>query len=256
MSEEELNKHTVAELKDMCEEKGIDVPSGALKADIVNLLVEHEKMAKEVKKEKKSEKKTEETPKAGKKEAAKPKKEKKKKKSGAAAGLQKMEDTMARIGYLDVWDYLTLAAGVLGMIFTLLGFIVYLMGGTGLDIGVQGFNSAFLSTMWNNAMRDLGLYILQIWIYLNLIAFPFMIKKVGVPILKKWKAFPLHFIKTGEDLRAFIVFLGFWSSLFFWAASPSWRSIHFLCLVILTIVVLVDPLTAKWKLPKKKIQEY
>lgn len=261
MSEEELNKNTVAQLKEMCDAKGIEVPEGARKADIITLLLEAEKKAapKEAAKA---------APKAEPKPAPKvePKKEPEKKVEPKKAEPAKKTETaqkptqkgpgievkMAKIGYVDMYDYMTLGVGVWGLIWSVIYFILFLLTQVGW-IWVAGFGTP----MSYYALASLGLFIIQIYIYAVLALFPFVIKKIGLPLVKKSKTFPLHFIKTGEDFRSFIIFIGFWSCLFFWIGGWEVKWPHFLSVVLLAIIMLADPLSAKWKkIPAKKVKQY
>ncbi len=165
-------------------------------------------------------------------------------------GLKKFEDGMVKIGYIDVYDFMTLIVGLWGLIITLIYFIIFMNTDAAL------LSMPFLSSPFNDAWLALGLFVIAFWIYANLAFFPFMIKSLGMKVIKM-KAFPLHFIKTGEDLRAFNIFLGFWSCLFFWIGFWGSRWPHFISVVILTIIILADPLSKKFtKLPQKKVKEY
>ncbi len=185
-------------------------------------------------------------------EESKPKKsEKPEKTKKGGEGMKKFEDSMVKIGYIDVYDILTLIVGVWGLIWTLVLFISYMN-----TEFVYLTSTPFLSEMYNDSLAALGLFVVAFWIYINLAFFPFIIKHLGVKVIK-WNSFPLHFIKTGEDLRAFNVFLGFWSCLFFWIAFWGLRWPHFISVVILTVIILADPISKKFKkLPEKRVKEY
>ena len=188
------------------------------------------------------------------KKAAKKAEEKKPvKKSKAKDGLKKMEDGLAKIGLNDMYDYLTFAAGVWGMIWTVVFFIIFLQtDGSRLSLPI-------FSTLWNDAAADFGIFLLQIWIYFNLIAFPIMVDKVGMKVIEKWQNFPLHFIKTREDLYAFIVFIGLWSCVFFWIAGWQIRWPHAISCALLILPIFSGPLGGKSirgkTIPSKKIKE-
>ncbi len=192
--------------------------------------------------------KKEEPKPAPKKEEPKPETtEKPKKKS---EGLKKFEDSIVKIGYIDVYDFLTLIVGLWGLVWTIILFIVFL----GSD--AANLSMPILSAPSNDAWLALGIFIIAFWIYINLAFFPFMIKKLGMKAIA-WKSFPLHFIKSGEDFRAFNVFLGFWSCVLFWISFWGMRWPHFISVVILTIIILADPMSKKFKkMPEKRVQEY
>jgi hypothetical protein len=193
------------------------------------------------KEETKEETKKEAKP-AAKKPAAKPKK----KAAGAKGALEKA-------GYVDIYDYITLAVGIWGFIWALVGFLVTAPTIALLIPQITGI----IDPNFYAFMTWLGLYIIELWIYITLALFPFVIKGLGIKVLGKWPdTFPLHFIKTAEDLRAFMVFAAWWSGLFFWIADPWMRWPHFISVVLLTIVLLADALHKKIsKMPRKKIIE-
>ncbi|MHA1148793.1 MAG: HeH/LEM domain-containing protein [Promethearchaeota archaeon] len=266
ISEEELNKLTIAQLKEKCAEKGIEVPEGAKKADIVALLVK-DKAKKEVKEAPKEEAKKEvasaakkaPTPKAS-KPATKAKKIKKETSAGdkIKGGLKKFDEKMDKIGYLDVYDYLTLIAGIWGMIFTVFFWFAYFGGGYTTSSGAHFVGSENLSAPLgnpasNNSWAGLFLLIIMTWIYINLILYPLLIDNLYIKVLDKP---PLHFLHSKEDLRSFIIFLSFWSLIFFSTAGWALRWPHIIPLGILAFVLLADPLSKKIsKLPSKQIRE-
>ncbi len=274
ISEEELNKLTVAQLKEKCGEKGIEVPPNAKKADIVALLVgggdkekkEAPAAVKEVAKET-----TKETAKAAVKEkpkkdvkAAAPKADTKKAvksaKSGAKVkgGMKKFDDKMDKIGYVDAYDYLTLIAGIWGMIWTVIFWLAYWSGGYTTSSGhsfqgSQNLTRDIGSPASNDAWAALFLLIIMTWIYINLCLYPLLIDKLYIKAVDKK---PLHFLHSKEDLRAFIIFLSFWSLIFFSTAGWALRWPHIISLGILSFVLLADPLSKKWsKIPGKKVRE-
>jgi len=259
----------VAELKDLADEEGIEVPNGALKADIVKAIAEHQAGGEEEKAEKKVEETKEEIKetvkekpkaKAAKKEAKAAKKAVKG--EGEKGGGEKVKDAfkkfdakMDKVGYVDAYDYITLAAGIWGLIWTLVLFFWYLGGTVPGFQGASGLTAPFMTDASNNAWAALFLFIMMFWVYINLILYPLLIDKVYVKVTDS-KSFPLHFINTKEDLRAFIIFLSFWSLIFFSVAGWALRWPHIISLIIVGIVMLVDPLSAKWsKIPAKEIRE-
>ncbi|MBA7678641.1 hypothetical protein ES703_86919 [subsurface metagenome] len=160
---------------------------------------------------------------------------------------------MAKVGYMDAYDYITLLVGIWGFIWSLTGFLVTLPLQGPIIAAITGI----IDQNFYAFMTWLGMNFLQLWIYVTLALFPFVIVGVGMKIVNKWpETFPLHFIKTAEDLRAFMVFSAWWSSLFFWIGSPWLRWPHFVSVVFLTIVLLADALHKKIrKMPRKKIRE-
>lgn len=185
---------------------------------------------------------TEEVPKEEKPKKVKEKKEK----------VGGFKEKMGKAGYMDLYDYITLAVGIWGFIWSLIGFLVTLPLQIPIIAAIQGIDTNFYAFMtW------LGMNVLQLWIYVTLLLFPFVIVGMGMKIINKWpESFPLRFIKTAEDLRGFMVFSAWWSSLFFWIGSPWWRWPHFISVVLLTIVLLADALHKKIsKMPRKKIRE-
>lgn len=248
ISEEELSKQTVAQLKTMCAEKGIEIPADAKKADIIQLL--GGKGASDKPKE-------EAKPKPKKEAETKIVAKEKKKEKGAKDKdiMQKFEDTMAKVGYVDIYDYITLAVGIWGMIWTVILFFAFLGEGTLGFQGIQGLSETPLTETWNNAWAALFLFIMMFWVYINLCLYPLIIDKVGMKIVKS-KSFPLHFLRTKEDLRSFIVFLSFWSVIFFAITGWALRWPHIISLICLTFVILADPLSQKFKaMPLHKVRE-
>lgn len=195
------------------------------------------------------EEKIEEAPKEEVAEVKKPKKPKEKKEKVGGGFNEKMR----KAGYMDIYDYFTLAVGIWGFIWSLIGFLLTIQDQGPIIAAIAGIidPNFYLFMTW------LGMNILQLWIYITLALFPFFIVIVGMKIINKWpETFPLHFIKTPEDLRAFMVFSAWWSSMFFWIGSPWLRWPHFVSIVFLTIVLLADALHKKIsKMPRKKIRE-
>lgn len=268
ISEEELNKLTVAQLKEKCAEKNIEVPADAKKAEIVALLVKadtkeevkevvKEAPKEEVKKEVKPAAKAAPKPKET-KTAAKEKTEAKTTGTKVKDGFKKFDDKMDKLGYVDAYDYLTLIAGVWGMIWTIIFWVSYLTGGYVTSsghyfAGSQNLSATFGTPASNDAWAALFLLIIMTWIYLNLILYPLLIDKVYVKAIDKK---PLHFLHTKEDLRAFIIFLSFWSLLFFSTAGWALRWPHIISLGILSFVLLADPISKKWsKIPSKQVRD-
>ncbi len=146
---------------------------------------------------------------------------------------------------------MTLCVGLYGLIVTVIYFILFM---TSSDAAY--LSKSLFSDQSNDSWLALGLFIIAFWIYANLAFFPFIIKHLGMKVIKM-KSFPLHFIKTGEDFRAFNIFIGFWSCLLFWIAFWGARWPHFISVVVLTIIILADPLSKKFKMfPEKRVKEY
>jgi hypothetical protein len=208
------------------------------------------KPAEEKAEEKPAEKK-EVKPKEVKPKAVKPKAVKKK------SATKSFEDSLAKMGYMDAYDYLTLIAGAWGIIWTIINFFdpnvqLAIQLGIGLGIG---------NTLFNIAWAIIFLFIIQLWIFVSVALFPFIIDYLGMKLLEKWpESFPLHFIKSKEDFRSFMIFLAWWSTLIFWLAAPltiypyGWP--YFISFVILAIVIFADALRKRIKkMPEKKIRE-
>jgi len=213
--------------------------------------------------EKKTEEVTEEKPEEKPKEKPAPKKEpkpkaakkeKKPKAAKATSGLQSVEDSLAKMGYMDIYDVITLGVGIWGIIWSIIGFVWTLSVNANLFSSLTG---QALSDATNNAWAALGMFIVQLYIYISLALFPFFVNG-GMKIINKWPdSFPLHFIKNKEDFRAFIVFLGWWCTLIFWVASSSGaRWPHAISFFLLVIVIFADAFRKKIsKLPEKKIRD-
>jgi len=182
-----------------------------------------------------------------------PKEEKPKKVMKKKEKVGGFKNKMAKAGYMDFYDYITLLVGIWGFIWSLIGFLVTLPLQGPIIAAITGI----IDPNFYAFMTWLGMNFLQLWIYITLLLFPFVIVGIGMKIINKWpESFPLHFIKTAEDLRGFMVFSAWWSSLFFWIGSPWWRWPHFVSVVFLTIVLLADALHKKIrKMPRKKIRE-
>jgi len=198
-----------------------------------------EETKEEVKKEAKS------TKPAAKKPAAKPKKE-----------APRAKGALEKAGYVDIYDYITLAVGLWGLIWTLIGFILYFPDYVNTISQVQPTNILF-NTIYYNYQAAFFTYMLQFYIYITLTLFPFVIKGIGVKVLNKWPdTFPLHFIKTAEDLRGFMVFVSWWSCLFFWIGAHWMRWPHMISVIALLIPIFAEALHKKIsKMPRKKIKE-
>lgn len=181
-----------------------------------------------------------------KKDAAKPKA-----KSGSV--VVKIKDGFAKAGYMDLYDYITLGVGIWGFIFALLGIIF----GAPAAMAALQIATGIIDQNFYTFMTWFGLYFIELWIYVTLALFPFVIEGLAMKILKKWPdGFPLRFIKNSEDFRGFMVFAAWWSAIFFWIADPWMRWPHFLAVFALTFVLMADLLHKKIsKMPRKKIKE-
>ena len=184
----------------------------------------------------------------------KPKKSAKKagKPVNSKSNRRSVEKSFVKMGYMDVYDVITLIVGIWGIIWSIIAFE------DAAATTIPNLTQAGLTTdASNNAWAALGIFIVQIYIYCSLALFPFFVNG-GMKIINKWSdSFPLHFIKNKEDFRTFIVFLGWFCTLIFWVGAPSGLRIpHAVAFFVLIIVIFADAFRKKiTKLPKKKIRE-
>jgi len=199
--------------------------------------------------EEKPKEKAEEKPKA--KPAAKKEAKPAVKPKAKGGAIKTIEDRLEKMGYMDIYDLITLIIGVWGIIWSIVGF-------TNIASTLAGLNNLQLGNEATNlALANLGIFVVQMYIYLSLALFPFFVNG-GMKIINKLgDSFPLHFIKTKEDFRTFIVFLGWWCTLIFWVGGASGlRWPHAISFLILILVIFADGLRKKISaLPEKKIRE-
>ena len=142
---------------------------------------------------------------------------------------------MQKRGYVDGLDLITFFASLYGFVYAVVLFFRY---------AITNGPSVTWAGVW--------FCIIRILIYLLVLVFPLVAKWIASMRKRNADAFPLSFIKTQEDYRQFIVFLGFWSAFIMLCTGDTWW-LHLITMVMFGIVVFADMLRKKFtKLPVNK----